>query len=218
MFLFLLNKNYPPPILALIHPFGLTSKLLLKMEAVTSSCIFFFGILIRMLGTGYIGKDTVWNSSLESKSLQFEGPYQYLRHPIYSGSLLILISLLPMCSLPGAVFLILFGGGFTVFLARYEEKTLRALNPEYWPHMNQVPRFLPRQGFYGFLIKEGVSFTLKNWHITAASERYNLAFGIGFMSFSITFQKEAFWIGFILSFAIIWVMTSFQKLDKTSSS
>ncbi|MHB1287543.1 MAG: methyltransferase family protein [Leptospirales bacterium] len=181
------------------------------MEAITSSSIFFFGVLIRMLGTGYIGKDTVWNSSLESKSIQFEGPYQFLRHPIYSGSLLILISLFPMCSLPGAVFLILFGGGFTVFLARYEEKMLGTLNPQYWPQMKQVPRFLPRHGFYGFLIKKGIPFTLKNWRITAASERYNLAFGIGFLCFSISFQKEVFWIGLILSFAILWIITSFQK-------
>lgn len=206
-----LNSNYAPPVLVRIQIPGKMLGTLLQTEALLSSILFFFGILIRMLGTGYIGKDTVWGSAMRSDSLRFDGPYHYLRHPIYAGSFLLLLALSPMCSPAGALFLLLIGGGFTLFLARHEEKILEGRIPEYKNRMYQIPRFFPRRGFLPFLINEGLPLTLKRWKLTVASERYNLAFGTGFLCFSISFQKKAFWIGFILSFAILLGMTSFQK-------
>lgn len=199
-------ENYPP-LLARMH---LQRESFVKLAALFCSAFYFIAIFIRMISTGYIGRNTVWSSTPIKDTLRYDGPYQYLRHPIYAGSLIIFCSLAPMCSPYGATFLILFGGGLTFFLARYEETILEEHDIQYRNRMSSIPRFIPRRGFLRFLIHEIVP-TINNWRVTIVAERYNLAFGTGFLCFSLSFQKNAFWLGFIISFVLLSGVTFFLR-------
>ncbi|MHB1604848.1 MAG: methyltransferase family protein [Leptospirales bacterium] len=201
-----LNTDNPPPVLVRFQLSEEMPQSFLKIIAIMCSILYMIAVFIRMLGTEYIGRSTVWSSVMKKETLCYDGPYRYLRHPVYAGSLLILFSLAPMCSPYGAVFLILFGGGLTLFLARYEELILGDQKKQYKYHMASIPRFIPRRGFLKFFIQR-IPSTLKNWRITITSERYNMAFGIGFFCFTVSFQKNAFWVGFIVSLVILWGIT-----------
>ena len=74
------------------------------------------------------------------------GLYAYVRHPIYSGGMLIALGLgllKPTSTVLSAGTLGIF---WLVIQARLEEVDLLQRLPEYRRYMEQVPRFIPRFG------------------------------------------------------------------------
>ena len=73
-----------------------------------------------------------------------DGLYGYVRHPIYSGGLLIFIG--AMLAKPTSTFALACALGFVWLLvqARLEEIDLLQRMPGYKKYMEEVPRFLPR--------------------------------------------------------------------------
>lgn len=79
-----------------------------------------------------------------SAVLRTGGPYRLVRHPIYSGLLLLAAGLaLAASTAPAAVeWLALFG--LLSFKARFEERLLAQRFPTYPDYARQTPRFVPR--------------------------------------------------------------------------
>lgn len=74
------------------------------------------------------------------------GPYRYVRHPIYSGVLLLAagVTLTSASALKTSVFVLL-----VVVLsikARYEERLLADRFPDYHSYTSRTPRLVPRFG------------------------------------------------------------------------
>ena len=174
-----------------------------KAFALTCGFLYLFGIFLRMVGTAYIGKNSVWGGKISSDYTS-KGPYRFLRHPIYQGSFLMLLSLVPMCAATGGAFLLLTGGTITFFLAVFEEKSLSERSPSYKSEMGRVPRFFSRNGYMHFLVTEGVRKVIENWSETIRSESINLAFVAGFFAFSATFRTLYFWVTFIMTLTGLW--------------
>lgn len=80
----------------------------------------------------------------ENAELRTRGIYSYVRHPIYSGLLLLGVgAVIWNASLPALLALIaLFA--LLSFKARWEEKFLLAKYSQYSEYLAKVPRFLPR--------------------------------------------------------------------------
>jgi protein-S-isoprenylcysteine O-methyltransferase Ste14 len=74
-----------------------------------------------------------------------DGPYGYIRHPIYSGLLLEFLGLMLLQPTPPALLAGAIGLGWTLIQARLEELDLLQRLPAYRQYMDQVPRFVPRQ-------------------------------------------------------------------------
>jgi protein-S-isoprenylcysteine O-methyltransferase Ste14 len=75
------------------------------------------------------------------------GPYAMVRHPLYLGSLSMMLG---FCALvdDGGNFWIALGPIFVLYIFRalHEEKSIAALFPTQWPaYAARVPRFVPRQ-------------------------------------------------------------------------
>lgn len=194
-----LNQHYGPPFLDRIpvsHTFG---NLILKMEVFLCCLIYYGGIFLRMLGAAYIGGNKIWSPSLKAGDISDEGPFRFMRHPVYTGSFLIILSLVPLCSPVGGGFILLSAGGFTLYLAHYEDIQIRSLYPASRETRKSERRFLPDKGFYQFLILEGFSRVIEKWKETMSSEFYNLSFGTGFLAFSLTLSTRYFWYGFVFS-------------------
>lgn len=194
-----LNHRYGPPFLDRIPVSHMFGNLILKMEVLLCCLIYFGGIFLRMLGTAYIGRNKIWSPSLKAGNISEEGPFRFMQHPVYTGSILIIISLVPLCSPFGGGFILLSAGGFTLYLARYEEIQIRSLHPASLETQKPKRRFLPDKGFFQFLLLEGFSRIVKKWKETISSEFYNLAFGTGFLAFSLTLSVRYFWYGFLFS-------------------
>lgn len=174
-----------------------------KVLAFTCGLIYLFGIILRMVGTAYIGGKSVWSGKISPGYLS-QGPYGFLKHPIYQGSLLMLISLVPMCSAAGGAFLLVTGGGITFFLAIFEEKSLSEKYPTYKSDMERMPRFVSRKGYIHFLVTEGFRTVVEKWPTTVRSESFNLAFVAGFFAFAASFRTLYFWVSFVTTFAGLW--------------
>lgn len=76
--------------------------------------------------------------------LRVEGPYRFVRHPIYSALLLIAAGLTVVANTLLAF--VTFGALLTLLTlkARFEERLLAARFPEYGAYARQTPRFVPR--------------------------------------------------------------------------
>ncbi len=95
------------------------------------------GLALRGWAAGYLAKGA---------ALCTDGPYRYLRHPLYLGSLLAALGFCIMANVLWAWLVVL-----PPFLALYtwqtlaEERTLRRLYPDAYPrYAAQVPMLLPR--------------------------------------------------------------------------
>ncbi len=193
----ILNRKSGVPLIAYLVFKGYGS-FFSKVCALTCGFLYLFGIFLRMVGTAYIGKDSVWGGKISS-GYTSQGPYRFLRHPIYQGSFLMLISLVPMCSASGGTFLLVAGGGITFFLAVFEEKSLSESYPTYESDMKRVPRFTFRKSYIRFLVTEGVRKIIEKWSEAIRSESFNLAFVAGFFAFAATFRTLYFWVFFIMT-------------------
>lgn len=98
----------------------------------------FAGLGLRSWAAGTLHKRT---------QLTMTGPYQLFRHPLYIGSMFMMLG---FCTLVGDRENIWFVLGPILFIyvlrALHEEKSLAATFPDQWPEFaRKVPRFIPRR-------------------------------------------------------------------------
>jgi protein-S-isoprenylcysteine O-methyltransferase Ste14 len=102
------------------------------------------GVGVAILARLYLGRN--WGlpvSRKENPELVTNGPYGYVRHPIYGGIMLAMLGTAIGASVFWIVPLILFGGYF-VYCARREEEIMIAQFPEQYPaYMRRTRMLLP---------------------------------------------------------------------------
>jgi protein-S-isoprenylcysteine O-methyltransferase Ste14 len=102
------------------------------------------GVGLAVLGRFYLGRN--WGlpaSRKENPELVTNGPYQYVRHPIYGGMALAMLGTAIGASAFWVVPLVLFSWYF-VYSARREEKIMIAQFPAQYPaYMRRTRMFLP---------------------------------------------------------------------------
>jgi protein-S-isoprenylcysteine O-methyltransferase Ste14 len=80
------------------------------------------------------------------KSLVIQGPYRYVRNPMITGVLFMLLAeAIFFKSLPIAVWMIVFFLGNAVYFPLVEERGLeQRFGDDYWKYKTHVPRWIPR--------------------------------------------------------------------------
>jgi protein-S-isoprenylcysteine O-methyltransferase Ste14 len=96
-------------------------------------------------GSRLLGTSQILQPGLpEDEPLRTDGPHRYVRHPLYTGGLLILISL---AGDPLGLATALWGGLYLIVGARFEERRLLArYGAPYADYSSRVPAFLPWKG------------------------------------------------------------------------
>ena len=99
--------------------------------------LIFLGLATRMFASGFV---------LKNKELSTTGPYAFMRHPLYTGKLMILIGL---CLING--FLWSFISAFIFFwfyyptAIEYEDRKLKSLFPDTWEEWASItPALMPK--------------------------------------------------------------------------
>lgn len=95
------------------------------------------GLMIRLIASGYV---------LKNKELSTTGPYSYVRHPLYTGNLILLIGLAIINGLWWSFFV---GFLFAIFYyptaIEYEDRKLKQLFPDDWPQWSsKTPALWPK--------------------------------------------------------------------------
>jgi protein-S-isoprenylcysteine O-methyltransferase Ste14 len=99
---------------------------------------------VRVWGTAYLGTGTVNNTEMKAGAVMADGPYRYVRNPLYLGSWLMVAAISVLMPPIGALVTMVL---LTVFLLRLilgEEAFLAAqLDEPYTAYCKAVPRLIP---------------------------------------------------------------------------
>jgi len=137
------------------HTWGLLAVNLAKSSGIAIDAAFnavlvvgilcaFAGAWLRTWGSAYLGGDVMLDPQLRGSAVVADGPYRYLRNPLYLGTLANTLAVALLMPATGAIFTILAVALFQYRLMRLEESFLTAqLGEAYAEYCRRVPRILP---------------------------------------------------------------------------
>jgi protein-S-isoprenylcysteine O-methyltransferase Ste14 len=102
------------------------------------------GAFIRTWGAAYLKTEVVRDSAVRADRLVADGPYRYVRNPLYFGNLLLAVGLAPLAPPVGCVLLVVATKLFFLRLIGREETFLLDKQGEsYRAYLERVPRLWP---------------------------------------------------------------------------
>lgn len=103
---------------------------------------------VRLWGVSIAGTETRTTGSVGGTHLFIDGPFGYVRNPLYIGNMMMYVgvgimanSLMPYLVILAFVFFLL---QYTLIVTKEEEYLLTTFGDEYERYVHEVPRFLPR--------------------------------------------------------------------------
>lgn len=154
--------------------------------------------LIRTWGGSYLRASVVHDENLHSEKVVAEGPYRWVRNPLYLGNLLMACSFALMASRSGAVVIL---AGMVIFCLRLigiEEAQLEREQGEgYLRYRERVPRLIP-----SITPRLPASGTEPQWKQAFAGEIFVWAFFLGVLAFVITLKIWTTWLMVALGLGI----------------
>jgi protein-S-isoprenylcysteine O-methyltransferase Ste14 len=171
------------------------------------------GALIRSWAESYLHSSIVHDSALHGEQLVADGPYRYLRNPLYMGNLLLAIGIGVLASRTGFVVLAL---GMWIFVYRLilrEEATLLASQGEsYRRYFAAVPRLWP-----ALTPRVPASGAKPNWLDGFTGELFMWAAVAAMAVFTATQRLLYFWIVFGAGLAIYFLQSYLRERVKKSA-
>jgi protein-S-isoprenylcysteine O-methyltransferase Ste14 len=102
------------------------------------------GAWLRTWGAAYLGSAVVKDAAMHGSAVVADGPYRYVRNPLYLGTWLHLLALGLLMPASGAVFAVVLVGVEELRLIGGEEEFLaRTLGAAYGEYTARVPRLVP---------------------------------------------------------------------------
>jgi protein-S-isoprenylcysteine O-methyltransferase Ste14 len=103
------------------------------------------GVVFRIWGSAWLGHSVVLDSRMHGASLMADGPYRYVRNPLYLGVCCMIAALALLMPASGALFVLIAVPSFLFCLILGEEAFLVAkIGETYRLYLRTVPRLLPR--------------------------------------------------------------------------
>jgi protein-S-isoprenylcysteine O-methyltransferase Ste14 len=128
------------------------SRLGMTSFSIATDALVIFAILfalaaaaLRIAGTAYLGPGTVNNLNMVAGCVVADGPYRFVRNPLYLGLWCMVAAMAFLMPASGALFAIALVTLFMIRLTFGEEAFLSArIGPPYAAYLRAVPRFIPR--------------------------------------------------------------------------
>ena len=112
---------------------------------VTGALIAASAVLLRVWGSAYLGGAIVNSGKMKAGIVTSDGPYRYVRNPLYLGSWLMVVAMAFVMPPTGASFAVVLAALLLLRLVFAEEAFLDAnLGEPYLDYRRAVPRLLPR--------------------------------------------------------------------------
>jgi protein-S-isoprenylcysteine O-methyltransferase Ste14 len=133
---------------------------------VASALIAALGALLRVWGTAYLGAGTVNSLDMKAGGVVADGPFRYVRNPLYLGLWFMVVAMAFIMPVTGALFAMILISVFLMRLILAEEAFLSTqMGEPYKLYLRAVPRIVPR--FRASLPKGGNE---PHWLRAAAAE------------------------------------------------
>lgn len=102
------------------------------------------GAALRVWGTAYLGPFTMRHGEMQAGAVMADGPYQFVRNPLYLGSWCMFAAMSLIMPASGAVFAMILVSIFQLRLILGEEAFLRGqIGEPYLAYLRAVPRLIP---------------------------------------------------------------------------
>jgi protein-S-isoprenylcysteine O-methyltransferase Ste14 len=125
---------------------GLTSSTVATpLVIVFGTLISALGALLRVCGTAYLGSEIAKNAEMKAGTVMADGPYRYVRNPLYLGLWFALAATAFIMPATGALVSLSLLTLFLIRLVLGEEAFLSSkVGEAYRAYLRAVPRFIPR--------------------------------------------------------------------------
>ncbi len=152
--------------------------------------------LLRTWATAYIRPEVMVDGELHTHTVVADGPYRYVRNPLYLGTNLLALGYSVMASRLGAVLLVagIFAFNYRIILREERELTL-AQGENYLRFMRLVPRLGPSRA-----ARAAGSDRQPDWGAGLLGEMFFWGLALGLLVFTITFNLRIYFLTLGLSF------------------
>lgn len=156
-----------------------------------ATAVSFAGFFLRLWGSAYLTAGIVWNPDALQGALLVDGPFRYMRNPLYVGNILLAIAIGSLAPPIGWAIAVAGNAWFTSMLAAHEADGMRRTYGEvYQRYREAVPAFFPR------LRPASVTGSVRgnpSWIAGLKAEALMLAFALGMIVLTLTFDWRIFW-------------------------
>lgn len=171
------------------------------------------GAVLRVWGSAYLGYGTVHHAQMQAGAVMADGPYRYVRNPLYLGGWCMMAAMAFVMPPAGALFAMPL---LTLFLFRLilgEEAFLsEKLGDSYRAYLRSVPRLIPR--LRGALPPAGHK---PHWGIAALTELNPIGVFITLAVLSWRYDNELMLKGILISLGISLVVKALVPRAETES-
>ena len=164
--------------------------------------------LLRTWATSFLRTEVVHDASLHSDRLVADGPYRYVRNPLYLGTTLLTLGMGMLASRLGYAVIFV---GILLFdrrlIAREEAELAASQGESYRKYLATVPRLVP-----SLLPRLPRSSARPHWLQAFEGEGFFWGFAAATVAFAITLNLRYFWITLAVAFALyFWAYSSARK-------
>jgi protein-S-isoprenylcysteine O-methyltransferase Ste14 len=179
-----------------------------------SALLLTLAALLRTWGTSYLQAEVMRDSQIHTESLLADGPYRYVRNPLYFGNILMALGMGLMASRSGFVILSL---GMTVFVMRLilreEAELLRDQGEPYRRYCVAVPRLIPSP-----TPRLASSGNAPHWGRSFGAELMYWLLALVAAAFAVTLNIKVFWGVFAVALASSWLLKAPKTKQGRASS
>jgi protein-S-isoprenylcysteine O-methyltransferase Ste14 len=156
---------------------------------------------LRTWGTSYLRAEVMRDSHVHTEKLLADGPYRYVRNPLYLGNIIMAIAISVMASRLGFLILTV---GMVIFtlrlLLREEAELARDQGESYLRYCAAVPRLLP-----SFRPRVPAAGNKAHWRQGFLAELMYWLMSVAIAAFAITLNIKVFWAIFAVAMASAWL-------------
>ncbi len=176
-------------------------NIMLRLIFGAGALLIFFAAAVRTCATAYLRTEIVHDARQHSETVIADGPYRYVRNPLYLANVLLAAGLGAMASRLGWLFMVLAMWLFMYrLILREEDGLLRSQGDSYRKYFRAVPRFWP-----SLRPRVGSGGAQPHWPQAFAGESLIWILGVAVLSFAITLNFLLSVAFFVLSFAVYFV-------------
>ena len=183
-----------------------------QLAIVTIGSLFvYLAAPLRSWAESYLHSSIVHDAAIHSDQFVAEGPYRYVRNPLYLGNDLLAIGLGVLASRLGFVVMVV--GMFVVtwrLILREEAGLLATQGEGYRRYFNAVPRLWP-----SLRLRIPSGGAKPNWRDGFTGEIFMWSIAIGMTAFVITRRIWMFWLVMGAGFAIYFLQAYLRKRPAT---
>jgi protein-S-isoprenylcysteine O-methyltransferase Ste14 len=190
-----------------IDPDSARGTMWLRLIFASGAVLVFLAALLRTWATAYLRSEIVHDASQHSEALVADGPFRYLRNPLYLANVPMAAGIGLMASRTGWVFMVAVMWIFMYRLIfREEEGLLQTQGNSYAAYLKAVPRFWP-----ALTPRVPSGGGQARWGQAIAAEMFIWLFGVAELCFAITLNFKLTGIVAASGFAIYFVAVHLAK-------